>query len=283
MNQYRTLKKVQLQKIDSNVLASLCIRVKNEYPAIVYFWQSIELQSIFNSIELVFLDSGSSDNTLEFLKQKNCTIYSIDPSEFSFGDSCNLITSLSNAEIVFLLSGHVILNDVDFLEKAVNIFRNANADAAYFRQVPNAMMGFSIYDIVYLNRRFPKLNNDFTISKAGVHSFSNAGSMIKREVWNKIQFDNIIASEDFFWAEKLLLNDYKVIYINSLTLQHSHKEFPNQIYNRVKINKIARYGNEPMYAKSIVSFFKIFLGLLLYSFKFKESFKYAKSHARAYL
>src|ERR1700722_15814956 len=66
---------------ERNMPASIAVlvRTKNELAALPDFWRSLVKQSIFENAEIIFLDSGSSDGTVEYLLGKPCAVYSIPP------------------------------------------------------------------------------------------------------------------------------------------------------------------------------------------------------------
>src|ERR1700731_474215 len=91
-----------------NPKLSVLVRVKNERPAIDRFWKLLSSQTIFSDCEVVFLDSGSADGTLEYLMGVEASVHQIEERDFNFGSSCNLLMTLSSGPIVVFLSGHTL-------------------------------------------------------------------------------------------------------------------------------------------------------------------------------
>lgn len=279
-NKFSTLDNIKKANV-SNALLTLAIRIKNEGNHLKELLQSIYCQSLYDNTEIIFLDSGSTDNTFEILSTVNCSIYTIKPAEFTFGDTCNLMLELASTDIVFFLSGHVILESNTCLEMAYNLISKHTNSAAYFRQIPNSMTGSNYYERAFLQRRFPHGKEDVILR--GKNSFSNAASVINRSSWLDNKFDNVIASEDFLWAQRHIKLRRPLFYFSSINVMHSHDESPSAVRHRVRINKIARYGTKLQFFKSIYFFLGIFIIVLLQSWSFKESFVYAKAHSLAYL
>jgi glycosyltransferase involved in cell wall biosynthesis len=260
---------------------AVLIRVKNEASALPEFWRRLSLQTIFPRAEIIFLDSGSSDATLKLLLELPACIYKIPPEEFQFGSSCNLVISLSRARVVTLLSGHVLLEQHDALERLFETLIAHDYAAAYMRQVPNMMWGASAYETAYLARRFPPERSEI-IELLKPHGFSNSASGLTRAAWQRNPFPEVNGSEDFLWAKQHLALGGKLFYIPSVTVMHSHRESPDEVFRRVKLNVRAR-GKNGSYLEAAYYFGGVFLSLLLRGTALCEAWQYAQSHAQAYL
>lgn len=282
VEKFLTLKNIKRQKFIDKPLISIGIRVKNEINFIDTFWQTITTQTIFDKLEIVFLDSGSVDGTFEYLKSLNCSLYTISSEEFKFGTSCNLIMQLTQCKYVCFFSGHVELAKSNLMEE-LNKFIQENKDfSGYFRQVPNYNVGCSIYDKVFLKFNFPKKKSSSPIPLKGSNRFSNAASIVCRNQWELIKFKDVIASEDAFWAEDVINEFEQIYYFHNLEIRHSHNENYESIEKRITINMNARYpkGINPIKRKII--FLKVFFALFLNTFYLKKSYFFARAHAKGY-
>lgn len=65
--------------------------------------QKIELE---DEIEIILVDSGSTDLTLEIAKKNDLKILFIKKENFSFGRSLNIGCSASSGELLIFISGH---------------------------------------------------------------------------------------------------------------------------------------------------------------------------------
>ncbi|CAH0198856.1 hypothetical protein SRABI27_04674 [Pedobacter sp. Bi27] len=284
MKNYRTLLKLRSQSgLSRDERIAVCVRVKNEASELPRFIDSLKKQKMFESIHLIFLDSGSSDDTVSILQNLNCDLYSIHSSEFSFGDSCNLMMSLSDSELNVFFSGHVILEEDCFFQRIFKLFEQIGEFSGYFRQIVNEYLGYSIYDSTFLKYYFPRYNGQSPVLlKKGFH-FSNAGSVISRKQWKEIGFEDVVASEDQIFAEEVSAKFDGIYYFPDLNVKHSHNESPESITKRVKINVLAKNPNGVPAYKYYFSFLKLFLSLFINSFEFKDSLKFAKAHSEGYI
>ena len=280
-DKFKTLKVVRKIELASPIL-SIVVRVKNEGQELPRFLASLELQTLIKDCEIIFLDSGSTDNTLDLISQLNCSIYSIDGREFSFGPTCNLLMELSKAEYVGFFSGHVVLSKENVLEEGYRMIAGEVSGAGYFRQLPNQLCGCNAYESAFLARRFPENPvNPLRVYKN--NSFSNAASIISRAAWSDNPFDDVGASEDHLWAIRHLNKNRPLFYFPKLEILHSHNETPDQVFDRVRSNVRARYGEKRMYLKSAYFFVGVFLSVLRHGGEIAEALRYAKAHSMAYL
>ena len=260
---------------------AVLVRVKNEIALLKEFWRRIAMQTIYSDLEIIFLDSGSTDGTLEFLKDLPATLYTVSPDEFRFGDSCNLIASLSIAPNLVFLSGHVLLERNDALENVLRALSGHVYGAVYMRQVANTLTGASAYERAHLERRFP-VCTEASVEMKGPGGFSNAASGLTRASWERNAFPDVGASEDYLWAKKHLEDGGRLLYLPDIRVMHSHCESPERVYHRVQINVRAR-GIPGSRIRATYYFVGILTSMLLRKAKWNEAWQYATSHARAYL
>ncbi|WP_323660171.1 glycosyltransferase family 2 protein [Pectobacterium versatile] len=267
---------------------SILVRMKNEAENLPFFIESLKRQTAPLDYEVIFLDSGSDDRSIEICKESSIPhrIYSIDSSEFNFSTTCNLLTDYSQSDYCVLLSAHVEIIGRDFFQSLRNII-SQNIDLAYFRQVVNHNCGYNMYEAINLKRRFPSLSESpllkYTRDHRKGHSFSNAASMYKRAIAIKTPFPAVMASEDFLWAESVISLGHILHYIPDIIIAHSHNESYEKITARVKINKISRYGMKPKPIHAAIKFTLIISCLLMSGENIKVAYNTAKSHAKGYI
>ena len=65
--------------------------------------------------------------------------------------------------------------------------------------------------------------------------FHNANSIIRRKVWNKFYFDEKVTNiEDRIWAQKIIKNNYKLMYEPEASVYHYHGIHQNSDIKRLK-------------------------------------------------
>lgn len=265
---------------------SIAIRLKNEGKYIRRLLESVASQKDLLSYEIVALDSGSVDDGLSILKEYSARIYCIEPTEFQFGRSCNQIIAKCNSEYVLLVSGHVWFNDDAAIADAmVKMKSDKKLAAIYFKQVVTGEAGvdYSSYEKLFLSNRFNSKSRDIDMTMRR-NPISNAAVIVRKSIWAQIPFPEVLASEDLLWAKSVSNAGFKLTYLADHEVTHNHNETPKQIEKRVRINKQAQLGSKVCLKISILTFLKIFFGLLVISrTSLGEAFAYAKAHSKAYL
>lgn len=261
-------------------LLSVLVRSYNEINALPNFWESLKRQTVFARLEIVVLDSGSTDGSLDYMLLQPCSIYQIPTSSFNFGRSCNQLMRLSTAPLAMFLSAHVFLDQPNTAEQVIGLLHSGSLRAAYLRQVPNPTLGFNAYEAGFLKKRFPSGSKPKPMLKPG--AFSNAASVLTREAWLRLQFPEIHGSEDHLWAQEFLDLGGELFYLPQVQVQHSHNENPAQVFRRVRLNVLAR-GNAGSYFRAIYLFAGIIAQTLRVGGSLKEAVQFAWNHARAYL
>lgn len=195
-------------------MVSIIIRTYNEER-----WISLCLKSVFNQdykgFEVLIVDNNSTDMTLAKAKAFDVKILKIE--EYLPGKALNLGISASNGEFICSLSGHCIPVNNKWLSNLIRNFDNKEIAGVYGRQEP--MASSSDFDKRDLLNLFG-LDKKIQIKDSFFH---NANSMIRRDIWEKIPFDEEVTNiEDRVWAKKVLKKGYKIIYEPEASVYHYH-------------------------------------------------------------
>lgn len=194
---------------------SIIVRTKNEER-----WIALCLKSVFsqkyNNFEVIIVDNESNDKTLEKAKQypvKKIVICN----DYLPGKALNMGIRESEGDYVVSLSGHCIAADNLWLSRLANNFSDPEVAGVYGRQEP---LDFTpdadkrdLALIFGLDRKV-QLKDSF---------FHNANSMIRKDIWEKIPFDEAVTNiEDRAWAQEVLKQGYKIIYEPAASVYHYH-------------------------------------------------------------
>lgn len=194
---------------------SVIIRTKNEEEWLRRCLTGVTNQD-YPNVETIVVDSGSSDRTLEIVKKFDVKLLHY-KGIYLPGKALNMGVTHSKGELVAFLSAHCIpLND-KWLERLAACFHDPLVAAAYGRQEP--LPDSSATDKRDLWTVFGK---EARIQKKD-YFFHNANSMIRRDVWNKIKFDETLPSiEDQAWAKKVIALDRTILYEPHASVYHHH-------------------------------------------------------------
>ena len=114
-------------------VCSIIIRAYNEEKNIGRLLDGIFKQSVQN-IQVILVNSGSTDGTVKIAGQYPVEIVHINPEEFTFGRSLNFGISKAQADIVVLASAHVYPVYPDWLERLMEPFNDNLVALSYGKQ-----------------------------------------------------------------------------------------------------------------------------------------------------
>jgi glycosyltransferase involved in cell wall biosynthesis len=205
---------------------SVVIRCYNEEEHIGRLLSGI-MQQTRQDIEIVIVDSGSTDATLAIASRYPVKIVSIKPEEFSFGRSLNIGCQAATGEFIVIASAHVYPVYEDWLEKILEPFFDKKIALVYGKQRGNEITKYSEHQV--FAKWFPEQSNYHQN-----HPFcNNANAAIRKSLWEKLPYDeNLTGLEDLDWAKKILSLGYQIAYVAEASIVHVHDETAKRIYNR---------------------------------------------------
>jgi glycosyltransferase involved in cell wall biosynthesis len=234
------------------IFASIIIRTYNEQDHICRLLEGVFGQSIKN-IEVIIVDSGSSDDTLKIASKFPAQIYEIKPEKFSFGRSLNLGCKKSVGEFLVLASAHVYPVYEDWIEKLIAPFSDSNVVLVYGKQRGNHVTKYSEQKI--FERWFPDKSNFFQDQPF----CNNANAAIRRKAWLELPYDeSLMGLEDLDWAKRAMKLANRIVYAADAEVVHVHNENPSSIYNRYRREALALKRIFPEERFSLWDFVRLF-------------------------
>lgn len=217
------------------VTASIIIRTLNEGRYLDQLLAAIESQNLRNlGVEVIIVDSGSNDATLEIAAKHNCRILHITREEFTFGRSLNMGCAAAKGEVLVITSGHCIPTSNDWLYNLCQPIIQGTAQYVYGRQVGNANSRFSE------TRIFAKYYPE--VSDFAQKSFfcNNANAAISKQAWQRFRFDEQLTGlEDMALAQRLVEVGGNLAYLADAPVLHLHHETWAQVKRRFEREAIA--------------------------------------------
>ena len=207
-----------------NQKVSIIIRTKNEDNWLEACLKSISLQS-YKNYEIIIVDNGSKDRTLEIAKKYETKIVKI--KKFIPGKAINDGIKASNGKIIVCLSAHCIPTNNNWLKNLIKPLINKNIAGCYGRQKPLA------YSSVFDKRDLLTLFGlDVKIHKKDPF-FHNANSAFTKSIWKKFPFDEKVTNiEDRIWASEVLNKKYIIKYEPEASVFHYHGVNQDRDYER---------------------------------------------------
>jgi rhamnosyltransferase len=198
-------------------------------------WIGACLEAVFKQVhpdfEVILVDNCSTDQTVKKAQRYPVRLISI--KEFLPGKAINDGIRQSDGEFVVCLSAHCIPVNERWLANLQADFDDDKVAGVYGRQEPMTFTPDTdkrdLLTVFGLDKKV-QLKDSF---------FHNANSMFRREVWDKIPFDESISNiEDRLWAREVIKAGYKLIYEPEASVYHYHGIHQNQ--NKERCTNVVR-------------------------------------------
>jgi rhamnosyltransferase len=223
---------------------TLVMRSYNEAWAIEDTLKAVFSQDYTGSIELIVIDSGSTDGSHEIIQRYNPKeLVILEPGTYVPGKVLNQGFRLaSNEWVVFLNSDATPANDQwlkELLQAAVD---TPKLGAAFSRQIPRddceAVFAHDYDRCFGPNRESDKWD----------HFFSMVSCVAQKSVWEKHPIrEDLQYAEDDEWTRRMKDAGLATVLVVESVAIHSHNYTPAQSYKRAKGDAIAvaKAGNIP--------------------------------------
>lgn len=234
---------------------SIIVRTLNEAKFLPECLLQIEKQNYDGIVEVVVVDSGSTDDTVKIADECGAKIVHISKSEFTFGRSLNLGCAESVGDILVLLSAHCIPCSENWLLNLVTPLIEGVSSYSYGRQLPRHGVSKFSEGMVF-NKYYPK----HSMTPQVGYFCNNANSAILRQTWEKFRFNETLTGlEDMELAKRLVDGGGNVSYVASSSVEHIHEESWDRIKIRYEREAAALVDIEPSLSLSFIQAIRIFL------------------------
>jgi len=180
----------------------------------------------YKDFELLVVDSGSTDRTLEIVEQFPCRLVRIAAKSYYPGAVLNEAIEKTEGDIIVFQNSDGVPLSPHILSRLIAAFDDDSVDAALTRQIPRP-------------EAYAWVKRDYE------HSFPDAAetpnwirlslpmAAIRRSAWEKHHFyTDAWASEDTEWGEWAVRNGCGIKYVKDAIIMHSHNYTLKQIYGR---------------------------------------------------
>jgi glycosyltransferase involved in cell wall biosynthesis len=241
------------------MLTSIVIRTYNEQKHLDELLTRVfEQECKLTDIEVVIVDSGSTDKTLEIAASHGCRITHIEQSDFTFGRSLNYGCKFARGEVFVCISGHCVPVNAQWLDELVKPLVDGSVSYVYGKQQAHGSTKFS--EKCHFDKWFP------AYSKNPQEGFfcNNANSALTRKAWQKHSFnEDLTGLEDMYLAKQIVAGGGYIAYIASAAVYHIHDESWRQIKLRYEREAIALQRIMPEVHFSILDFIRFYVSGVL--------------------
>jgi rhamnosyltransferase len=172
-------------------------------------------------LDILVVDSGSSDATVELARAHGAEVFELPPSEFDYSRSLNVGVERVRGDVIVSLSAHAIPVGDEWLERLLAPFADPVVAGVWGRQIPWEKAPWK--EVERLQLRFGTESRVHPPAPVEELAFSNAASAFRRSVWSELPFVPP-AVEDLDWARRAVGAGWKVAYASDAVVHHSHDE-----------------------------------------------------------
>jgi rhamnosyltransferase len=198
---------------------------------------ALDVQRRRSGIEVLAVDSGSTDGTRELLRRRADTLIDIEPAAFDHGMTRNLAVSAASGELVVLIVQDAVPADDGWLDALAAPFdRDERLAGAFARQVarPDASPvtrhyhgrwagASAVARVTTIGGGPGEFRQLSPMARFERCIFDNVCSCIRKSVWQQHPFRATPIAEDVIWAKEVLLAGFSLAYVPDATVVHSHE------------------------------------------------------------
>jgi rhamnosyltransferase len=206
---------------------SIVIPVRDGGADLVRCLEAITRQRVDDEVEVVVVDSGSTDGSPETARRLGAHVHEIPAEEFNHGHTRNVGAGLARGDVLVFTSQDAYGADEHWLARLAAPLRTERRVAGvYGRQLPHEdATPPERYFLDFLYGPDPRIQRWDGQGEPTFEAtlFSNVNGAMRRAVWSNLPFaDDLIMSEDQEWSRRALRAGWEVVYEPRAAVFHSH-------------------------------------------------------------
>ena len=229
-------------------LVSIVILTFNGERYLTEVLDAVFAQQTAFSFEVIAIDSGSTDGTLDILARYPLRLHEIPNEEFNHGETRNLGARLAGGEFVAYITQSATPANAQWLQYLVDGFSLSDEVAAvYSRHEPRPgcdpvtkrdieeffkMMGPPDEPTVRRIEPGPEGRAAYEANEGIIAFYSDVSSCLRKPVWEKVPYQPLSYAEDQALGRDLLEAGYCKVYEPRSLVLHSHSYAPWKYFQR---------------------------------------------------
>lgn len=215
---------------------SILILTKNENTNIGRCLESICSQRCESSLEVLLIDSGSTDSTLEIASKFPVRIVQIAPEDFHHARTRNFAASLATGNYLVYLAADAFPASNTWLNGLLSSFEDPRVGAVYGRHLPKENSKTerrqALETLYGASRILKEPGNGLHLGYRYYH-FSTVNAAIRKSVWEATRFpEEIKVFEDVGIAKRILDTGWHIVYEPEAAVYHSHDYPIHMLFKR---------------------------------------------------
>lgn len=215
-------------------LISVVIPVKNGAATLEAALRGLFAQTLAARMEVIVIDSGSTDRTLDIVRDFPVRLHEISPEEFDHGATRNLGVALARGEFVVMTVQDAVPVDERWLENMLRHFDNPAVMGVCGKQIvphdpdKNPMQWHRPVTAPQVTRRhypypaaYQALPPRERLAAAG---WDDVTAMYRRAALQGLPFRTTIFGEDFLWANDALARGWALVHDDFAQVYHYHHQ-----------------------------------------------------------
>ena len=203
--------------------------------------KAVGRQETDRRVEVIALDSGSTDGSLEALAAHQVRVISIDQKTFDWGRTRERLFEEAAAPLVVNLSQDAIPADEHWLEHLLRPLEKEGVGASSGSSIPDPDRGFPQFQwerngYYYFTREIRKF-----VGKYG-KGLSFANTAVPRAVWERLHVEPQATGEDFQFQMKLKAAGLEIAFPQDAAVFHHHNYSLRAVFRRCRNEGLALRG-----------------------------------------
>ncbi len=206
--------------------ASVIVRCKDEEKLLERALTSLRRQTV--EPEIVVVDSGSTDRSLEIAKRWCDRLVEIPAESFTHGYALNVGATAASAPFHFALSAHCHAHRDDWIERLLTHYERSDVAAVCgYHALPD---GTHLTGVFHQDAEHARMHPFW--------GFSNHASSWRASVWDEHKFDEALPwAEDREWVQRVTEAGWLIAFDPELSVDMSHAwRSPWELFRRQRLS-----------------------------------------------
>lgn len=219
---------------DSRPDISVVIPVKNGGATIEAALQGLLAQTLADRTEIILIDSGSRDDTLDIARRYPVIVHEIPAAEFNHGTTRNLGVKMARGDFVVMTVQDASPADTNWLATMLRHFDDPEVAGVCGKQITshdldkNPMEWHRPMNAPEVTRLQFASRQDYEAlpghARLTASAWDDVTAMYRKSALLELPFRKAMFGEDFIWANDALSSGHALVHDDNATILHYHDQ-----------------------------------------------------------